>query len=596
MKRYLWILLIGANCVWLNAQTAIQTLENTHTGKLQSFDINDDGSLLITGGIDNRAHMWNVATSEKLKSFMDVQAFAAVEFSPDNSKVVTSNNSNKVILWDAVTLKPLAILKGNTTAVLSLAFNPTNQYIIGGCADGKIFVWDENGKPLKNFAASSKEINKVAYTSDGSKLIIYSSGLVSVWDGTSLNKIKDLNSDKATVNDVDVAHQTSTIVRILDNKTLKITSLDQPYQESEISIANEKITSVNYSPDDKYLAVGNEKGDIIVLSCMLKDTVFKVKNALNNVSKLAFTKDGNRLFSSSSNGTIKIWDVSKLGITPGTNVLTAQNTNTTSAADNQYRGGDPLKGLNVSYTGNELQFGKFYALIIGIDSYKGLWPALKNAVNDAKALETTLRNKYKFDYFKQLYNEQATRVNIIKEMEWLVDNVKPTDNLLIFYSGHGEYNESLKKGYWVPVDALNKSTSSYISNSDIQTFLGGIKSKHTLLISDACFSGDIFRGDSKTMPFEESDKYYAKVNNIISRKAMTSGGIEPVLDGGQNGHSIFSYYLLKILDNNDKKYLVSSQLYEGIKIPVINNSEQSPLFSAIKNAGDEGGEFIFLKK
>lgn len=266
-----------------------------------------------------------------------------------------------------------------------------------------------------------------------------------------------------------------------------------------------------------------------------------------------------------------------------------------NSSNDTYRG-DPLKGAGVVYTGGELQFGKYYALIIGIDNYKGSWTPLKNAVNDAKAVENTLKNKYKFDYFKTLYNEQATRTSIIQQMEWLVENVKPSDNVLIYYSGHGEFNQALNKGYWVPSDATAKSTSYYISNSDIQIFLGGIKSKHTLLISDACFSGDIFRGSTKVVPFEESDKYYAKVNNIASRKAITSGGIEPVMDGGREGHSVFAYYLLKTLEGNSKKYLDASQLYENIKIPVINNSEQSPLFSAIKNVGDEGGEFIFLKK
>jgi uncharacterized caspase-like protein len=221
---------------------------------------------------------------------------------------------------------------------------------------------------------------------------------------------------------------------------------------------------------------------------------------------------------------------------------------------------------------------------------------LKNAVSDAKAIDQILRSKYKFDYLKELYNEQATRMNIIKELEWLVQNVKPTDNLLIYYSGHGEFNQTLNKGYWVPVDATAASTSYYISNSDIQTFLGGIKSKHTLLISDACFSGDIFRGNTVSIPFEESDKYYAKVNSVSSRKAITSGGIEPVLDGGKEGHSIFAYYLLKSLDSNVKKYYDGSQLFDNIKIPVLNNSDQSPQFNAIKNAGDEGGQFIFLKK
>lgn len=282
----------------------------------------------------------------------------------------------------------------------------------------------------------------------------------------------------------------------------------------------------------------------------------------------------------------------KVNIGGGGGNLTMQNTD----EQMQYRGGgDPLKGLNVNKS-NVIQVGDYYALIIGVDKYKGTWQPLKNAVRDAKAVEALLKEEYKFDYFKTLYDEQATRKNVISEMEWLVKNVKEKDNVLIYYSGHGEYKQDLNKGYWVPVDASTASLSKYISNSDLQTFLGGIRAKHTLLISDACFSGDIFRGNTISVPFEESEKYYKEVYTLASRQALTSGGLEPVTDGGKDGHSVFTYYLLKILNENSGKYFDAGQLFDKLKIPVTNNSEQSPKFSPIKNIGDEGGQFIFIKK
>lgn len=272
------------------------------------------------------------------------------------------------------------------------------------------------------------------------------------------------------------------------------------------------------------------------------------------------------------------------------------NQQQTTTGNNQLYRGDPLKGLNLGSETGELTIGNYYALIIGIDNYSGAWRSLQNAVNDAKEVENTLKANYKFDVFKSLYNEEATRVNIIKELEWLVTNVKEEDNVLIYYSGHGEFNQALNKGYWVPVDATEASTSHYISNSDIQTYLGGIRSKHTLLISDACFSGDIFRGQTMEIPFEESDRYYRSVHSKASRKAITSGGVEPVMDGGRDGHSVFAYYLLKSLKENNREFFDASQLYENLKIPVVNNSSQSPAFNPIKNTGDEGGQFIFFKK
>ena len=83
---------------------------------------------------------------------------------------------------------------------------------------------------------------------------------------------------------------------------------------------------------------------------------------------------------------------------------------------------------------------------------------------------------------------------------------------------------------------------------------------------------------------------------MASRKAISSGGIEPVMDGGKDGHSIFAYYFIKSIENNKDKYLDASRLFNNIKIPITNNSDQTPMFQPIKNTGDEGGQFIFILK
>ena len=262
-----------------------------------------------------------------------------------------------------------------------------------------------------------------------------------------------------------------------------------------------------------------------------------------------------------------------------------------------FRGGnDPLKGLNVAQAMKSVEVGEYYGLIIGIDEYTGEWPPLRNAVNDAKGVAELLTSKYTFTSLKTMYNQEATRDKILAEFERLMSTVKANDNVFIYYSGHGEYIENMDKGFWVPVDANGKSISKYISNEDIRAFLSGIPSKHTLLVTDACFSGDIFRGKTMTIPYENSTKYYSKMYSLSSRKALTSGGVEPVMDKGKENHSIFAYYFLQALRNNGEKYIDAGQVFDFLKIPVVNNSMQTPAYSPIRNAGDEGGQFIFIAK
>lgn len=243
--------------------------------------------------------------------------------------------------------------------------------------------------------------------------------------------------------------------------------------------------------------------------------------------------------------------------------------------------------------------GKYIALVIGINSYEGYWRPLKNAVNDAEGVANVLKEEYQFDEVYTLLDKQATRRNIIQKFEWLAENSTKDDNVLIFYAGHGQFNKGLNKGYWVPVDAQSNSVADYISNNDVKTFMGGIPSKHTLLVTDACFAGDIFRGaKTESIKFDPNnmEKYYKEVYRKQSRLALTSGGVEEVSDAGKDDHSIFTYYLIKALKENDKKYFDANQLFNEFRIAVTNNSEQTPMLQVIRDANDEGGQFIFIRK
>ncbi|MGE5353524.1 MAG: caspase family protein [Acidobacteriota bacterium] len=241
--------------------------------------------------------------------------------------------------------------------------------------------------------------------------------------------------------------------------------------------------------------------------------------------------------------------------------------------------------------------GRYFGLIIGINSYSGYWPSLRCAVNDAKEISKILKERYRFDSVITILDKNATRRNIMQNLEWLSNNLNKDDNLLIFYAGHGQFNKVLNKGYWVPVDANVNSVADYIANSEVRTFLAGIPSKHTLLITDACFAGDIFRGGKgETVAFDPNnmDKYYREVYRRQSRLALTSGGVEEVQDNGKEGHSIFTYYLLKALRENKSRYMDASQLYNDLRIGVSNNSEQTPMLQVVKDTYDEGGQFIFV--
>ncbi|HMB90558.1 MAG TPA: caspase family protein [Rhodothermales bacterium] len=248
---------------------------------------------------------------------------------------------------------------------------------------------------------------------------------------------------------------------------------------------------------------------------------------------------------------------------------------------------EPVDGGNHPVSG----VGRYLALVIGAEDYMD--PAVNDLdfpIQDAKRMVETLTSHYTFARENITFLQNPSQADIYNALDRLRAEVQPQDNLLIFYAGHGYWDEDMEQGFWLPVDAEKDFRSKWLANSTLRNYLRAIKTKHTLLVSDACFSGGIFKtrdAFSAVAPAVEA------LSRLPSRKAMTSGTLKEVPD-----KSVFIEYLIKRLQDNDQPYLSSQALFTSLRDPVINNSplQQVPQFGVVRETGDEGGEFVFRRR
>ncbi len=233
--------------------------------------------------------------------------------------------------------------------------------------------------------------------------------------------------------------------------------------------------------------------------------------------------------------------------------------------------------------------GKYFALIIGVNDYQDInINSLDKPVQDAQKLYNALTTYYTFDPENVKFLKNPTYEEIIGALDWYSGKLTASDNLLIFYAGHGHWDEQRQLGYWLPSDAKKSSTASWLRNSTLKDYIGTIQTQHTLLIADACFSGGIFKTRAA---FADASKAINKLYEMPSRKAMTSGTLTEVPD-----ESIFLKLLVKRLEQNEVKYISSEALFASFREGVLNNSPTVPQFGTVHGAGDEGGDFIFIRR
>ncbi len=265
----------------------------------------------------------------------------------------------------------------------------------------------------------------------------------------------------------------------------------------------------------------------------------------------------------------------------------------------QTRGVELVKKANP--TAKSAIQGQFRALLIGNNEYQAKkWPSLKTPVKDVEAIAQVLSQRYGFSKKNMVVKINATRRDILAGFNQLRKESGPKDNVLVYYAGHGEYDDT-GQGWWIPVDG--QDNTDYVSNDDILGRLRAINAAHKLLISDSCFSGNLLTRGVVTVPKAKRlpSRYMAEKTALLSVQGLSSGGNEPVSDGGAKwgGNSIFAYHLLGQLRANQKPYFSARLLGYKVSEQVANDTAslfgkgQTPVFSAIKNQGDQGGDFFF---
>ena len=244
-----------------------------------------------------------------------------------------------------------------------------------------------------------------------------------------------------------------------------------------------------------------------------------------------------------------------------------------------------------------INFGNYHALVIGINKYRNL-PKLRTAVADAEAIGDVLKTKYGFKVTTLI---DPTRETILQNLGVLRAKLKFSDNLLIYYAGHGWLDEAADEGYWQPSDAKKNQQWGWVSNASITTSLRAIKAKHVMVMADSCYSGKLTRGantlsrgiEIATLNDEKSS-YLTKMARRKTRVAMTSGNLEPVEDG-QGKHSPFARAILNALNENEG-VIDGTKLHNAILTPVVANTNQTPQYRPIKNAGHCNGNFLFVRR
>lgn len=200
--------------------------------------------------------------------------------------------------------------------------------------------------------------------------------------------------------------------------------------------------------------------------------------------------------------------------------------------------------------------GNDYALFFATDDYTE-WTDLVNPVNDVRTMARELEQNFGFNTELII---GADRKEILKTLKvYAKKKYGPNDQLLVFFAGHGKFDEFFGEGYVVCANSskLDEGNESYIPHSSLRTIINNIPCRHTFLVMDVCFGGTIdpfiaqggSRGNLGGGKEMTETEFIERKMKFKTRRYLTSGGKEYVPDGTPGHHSPFTRKFLEGLRN-----------------------------------------------
>ncbi len=251
--------------------------------------------------------------------------------------------------------------------------------------------------------------------------------------------------------------------------------------------------------------------------------------------------------------------------------------------------------------GDPNKFGRYHALLIGIDQYK-FWDPLANSVSDARGVAEILQRRYGFQV--EVMANAQTRADIMRKLNEYRQKLTSEDNFLLFYSGHGTLEEQNREGYWIPALAERGNNAEWLETNAVAGQLKIFNARQILVIADSCYGGIMTRnmvaelrgGLTPEQRFDNLTKLAANRPRVV----MSSGGLQPVLDTGLGKHSPFTGTLIDLLRTNDD-LMETIKLYDAVRLRVAEIAsryklEQIPTYGPMVRSEHSTGDFVFVPK
>jgi len=239
-----------------------------HRDMIRAIAFTPDGNEFYTTGSDGKILKWN-ASDYTFKTLFEPAARQInhdMQVSPDGKWLIVAGDAPYIMVINLLTLNTIKI-EGHHGPVTKIMFLPNSNYFMSyGIQDSTLRINDYvNSSVLKKF---DDRYTAMTLSHDGSMLIAGNEkGAVDIWNTKNMDKSERTN------------------------------------------ITERQIYAIEFSPDDRTIAIGDEAG-VVQLGDVVGSDIFPSRalaNQKSRINKIEFSPDGKLFATASLDGSVQLW-------------------------------------------------------------------------------------------------------------------------------------------------------------------------------------------------------------------------------------------------------------------------------------------------
>ena len=291
-----------------------------HVKEITLFALSKDGRLAVTGDEEENNFIWDMKTGALVRKIgrpenVRIRVVAAA-FSPNSSQLLWARDFKIMpVLWDVESGRRLAVLssreQGHSANIVSLSFSDDGRYIATGDSQGTVVIWNRAGRSVvRRIRAHSGEARHLFFIPGSDELASAGTdGAVRLWGISGTEPLATLlEPSKDSVTALTGSADGQFLYAALDDMTVKGWTVPLRSIRSTLVFDNRLINSIALSPDGDFMALAEENASVMIWST--RESRIAWKNELDSsATKVVFSPDGKRLYSSGGDNWIREWDV-----------------------------------------------------------------------------------------------------------------------------------------------------------------------------------------------------------------------------------------------------------------------------------------------